>query len=131
MSRVRFLPEDVIAFHGEMEKRFVMEKGIRDFGLLESAVHAPFQDYFGVELYPSVAEKAARLCYGLAKNHPFFDGNKRTALHTMLVYLAVCDLMLDADDGVLERLIIDIASGTMTLDQLTAWMEAHTRKAHQ
>ena len=128
MSKVRFIPEDVLAFHEEMEKIFAMEKGVRDVGLLESAVNAPFQDYFGVARYPSVPEKAARLCFGIAKNHPFFDGNKRTALHSMLVYLAVCGLKLDADDAVLEKLIIDVASGAMSLDALTAWIETHSKE---
>ena len=123
------MPEDVLAFHEEMEKIFAMEKGIRDVGLLESAVNAPFQDYFGVEVYPTVAEKAARLCFGIAKNHPFFDGNKRTALHSMLVYLTVCGLTLDVGEDVLEKLIIGVASGAMTLEDLTAWIGAHARKA--
>lgn len=123
------MPEDVLAFHEEMEKIFVMQKGVRDIGLLESAVNAPFQEYFGVELYPTVAEKAARLCFGIAKNHPFFDGNKRTALHTMLVYLSVCGQTLQEEETVLENLIIEVASGEMDFEDLAVWLEVHTRKA--
>ena len=129
MSRIRFVPEDVLAFHEEMEKIFVMQKGVRDIGLLESAVNASFQEYFGVELYPTVAEKAARLCFGIAKNHPFFDGNKRTALHTMLVYLSVCGQTLQEEEAVLENLIIEVASGEMDFEDLAVWLEVHTRKA--
>ena len=51
--------------------------GIRDLGLLESALESPFQSYGGEELYPSIQAKAARLCYGLVKNHAMIDGNKR------------------------------------------------------
>ncbi len=59
---------------------------IRDDGLLESALNAPFQSFDDTDLYPSLLEKAARLGYGLINNHPFVDGNKRIGTHTMLVY---------------------------------------------
>lgn len=117
--------ENIVAFHEEMGRIFTMKEGVRDLGLLESAVSVPFQSFGGVELYPSVIEKAARLCYGLAKNHPFFDGNKRTAIHTMLVYLAVSGYTIDADEKELEKLIIDIASGCMEINVLEAWLEYH------
>ncbi len=60
---------------------------IRDDGLLESALNTPFQSFGDTELYPSLLEKAARLGYGLIKNHPFVDGNKRIGTHAMLVFL--------------------------------------------
>ena len=63
--------------------------GLRDEGLLESALSAPFQSFAGTSAYPSLQQKAARLGYGLVKNHPFVDGNKRTGAHVMLVFLAV------------------------------------------
>ena len=80
MSKIQLVVDDVLFFHEEMERTSRMEKGVRDMGLLASAVNAPFQSFGGVELYPTLTEKAARLCYGIAKNHPFFDGNKRTAI---------------------------------------------------
>lgn len=58
--------------------------GIRDIAQLESALESPFQSYAGEELYPSIQAKAARLCYGLVKNHAMVDGNKRIGVHTML-----------------------------------------------
>lgn len=122
-GEIEFMVDDVLSFHEDMASLFAMEKGVRDFGLLESAVSAPFQSFGGVELYPTVTEKAARLCYGLAKNHPFFDGNKRTALHTMLVYLAVHGLALPVDDEELEGMIIDVACGKMDLQGLSRWLD--------
>lgn len=68
---IAIILDDVLSFHQHMEETFVMDKGIHDIGLLESAVSSPFQTFGGQDLYPSIIEKAARLCYGLAKNHPF------------------------------------------------------------
>ena len=63
--------------------------GLRDEGLLDSALNAPFQSFGDTSAYPSLQQKAARLCYGLVKNNPFVDGNKRIGAHAMLVFLAV------------------------------------------
>jgi hypothetical protein len=70
-STVQFLLSDIMDFHKALEQTFMMETGIHDQGLLESAVNTPFQTFGGVDLYPSIFDKAARLCYGLAKDHPF------------------------------------------------------------
>lgn len=64
-------------------------KGIRDEGMLDSALANPFQFFRGEELYPSIQVKAAQLCYGLVKNHAMLDGNKRLGTHVMLVFLAL------------------------------------------
>lgn len=122
-STIQFLLNDIIDFHEALEQVFAMEKGIHDQGLLESAVHTPFQTFGGVDLYPSVFDKAARLCYGLAKDHPFRDGNKRTALHSMLVYLGVHDIYLRYDATTMEEIIISIADGSMSADELSLWLE--------
>ena len=120
-STIQFLLNDIIDFHETLEQAFAMEKGIHDQGLLESAVHTPFQTFGGVDLYPS--DKAAHLCYGLAKDHPFRDGNKRTALHSMLVYLGVHDIYLRYDATTMEEIIISIADGSMSADELSLWLE--------
>lgn len=125
---IQFILEDVLSFHEEMEQIFVMEKGIHDIGLLESAVNAPFQTFSGEDLYPTIFDKAARLCYGLAKDHPFRDGNKRTAVHSMLVYLAVNDIILSYSTQEMEDTIIAIADGRMDSDQLANWLIHHKKK---
>ena len=122
-STVQFLLSDIIDFHETLEQAFMMEKGIHDQGLLESAVNTPFQTFGGVDLYPSIFDKAARLCYGLAKDHPFRDGNKRTALHSMLVYLGVHDIYLNYDAATMEKIIISIADGSMSADELSSWLK--------
>lgn len=122
---IQFLLVDIISFHEELECVFRMEKGILDQGLLESAVHAPFQTFDGEDLYSSPVDKAARLCFGLAKDHPFRDGNKRTAVHAMLVYLAINFIKLQYEDKDLEDVIISVADGSMNCMQLGEWIRAH------
>lgn len=67
----------ILMLHAALAARAGSLDGLRDEGLLDSAIHAPMQTFGGQELYPSTLEKAARLGYGLIRNHPFADGNKR------------------------------------------------------
>ena len=73
--------------HDELCKETGGIQGVRDEGLLQSAISAPFQSYGGTDIFPSLQQKAARLAFGLVKNHPFLDGNKRIGAHAMLVFL--------------------------------------------
>ena len=78
--------EQVILLHHELIKETGGTDGIRDDGLLESALSAPFQSFDGVDSFPSIQQKAARLGFGLIKNHAFVDGNKRIGTHAMLIF---------------------------------------------
>ncbi len=98
---------------------------IRDEGLLESALNAPFQSFGDTDLYPSLLEKAARLGYGLIKNHPFVDGNKRIGTHTMLVFLAINHAELAYSDEELISLILGIAAGKYDDKYLLNWLQQH------
>ena len=122
---IELLLNDVLQFHIELTQKYTMESGIHDMNLLQSAVNAPFQTFGGMDLYPTVFDKAARLCYGLAKNHPFSDGNKRTAVHSMLVYLYINNIFLEYGQLDLENVIIAVAAGNMTADELSQWIENH------
>ena len=86
---IQFTIQDIYELHTQLENTFVLTPGVRDRNLLASAVNTPFQTFMGNDLYPSIYDKAAQLCYGIANNHPFIDGNKRTALHSMYVYLII------------------------------------------
>ena len=102
-------------------------QGIRDRGLIESALAQPHASFGGVELYPTLLEKAATLAFSLAKNHGFIDGNKRIAFSAMDVFLRIngWELETTADDG--EATILGIASGEIQRDTFTAWVKAHVR----
>ena len=99
--------------------------GLRDEGLLDSALNAPFQTFGDTSAYPSLQQKAARLCYGLVKNHPFIDGNKRIGVHAMLVFLAVNGLELSYTQQELSDIILQVAAGEKEYDDLLVWLLAH------
>lgn len=99
--------------------------GLRDEGLLESAVNTSLQTFGGQELYPTVLEKAARLGYGLIHNHPFIDGNKRIGTHAMLVFLDINNITLSYEDDDLISAILRVASGDMDDSELLEWLKAH------
>ena len=89
--------------------------GIRDEGLLDSAINTPLQTFAGKDLYPTVLEKAARLGFGLIRNHPFIDGNKRIGTHAMLVFLAINSITLSYEDDDLISTRQSDTSGTILL----------------
>ncbi|MBQ7520043.1 MAG: type II toxin-antitoxin system death-on-curing family toxin [Clostridia bacterium] len=99
--------------------------GLRDEGLLDSAFHAPFQEFQSVALYPTVQQKAARLGFGLVKNHPFVDGNKRIGAHAMLVLLALNGIELAYSQQELSDLFLALAAGSAGYDQLLNWILNH------
>lgn len=112
-----------------LHKDLIAESGgsyeIRDDGLLDSAINAPFQSFSGAELYPTILEKASRLGFGLIKNHPFVDGNKRIGTHVMIVFLALNHIELVYEDKELIDLILDIASGSKSEKHLLNWLQNH------
>ena len=115
---IQFTIQDIYELHKQLEDEFVLSSGIRDESLLISAVNSPFQTFMGSDLYPSIYDKSAQLCYGIANNHPFTDGNKRTALHSMYVYLIINGFDIIASQQDVENMIIDIAAGNMTNTEL-------------
>jgi len=92
--------------------------GIRDEGLLDSALASAFQTFGGVELFPSIAAKVARTAYGLVSNHPFVDGNKRIGTYVMLVLLELNSINTDFTDDDIIHIGLSLADGSMTDEQL-------------
>ena len=108
---IRLTKEQVLMLHRQLIESTGGCDGIRDDGLLDSALESPFQSFSGKELYPSIQTKAARLCYGLIRNHAMLDGNKRIGAHTMLVFLAVNGYELKYTQTELVDLILDVEDG--------------------
>ena len=125
-TNIQFTLQDIYQLHIQLENAFVLSSGVRDENLLASAVTTPFQTFMGHDLYPSISDKAAQLCYGIANNHPFTDGNKRTALHSMYVYLIINGFDIMATQQDVENMIIDIVSGNMTNTELAQWLRENT-----
>lgn len=123
---IQFTIQDIYELHNQLEETFILSSGVRDENLLASAVNTPFQTFMGNDLYPSIYDKAAQLCYGIVKNHPFTDGNKRTALHSMYVYLIINGFDITASQQEVENLIINVAAGNMTNIELVQWLRDNT-----
>ena len=128
---IQFTVQDIYELHIQLEKTFILSSGIRDEKLLASAVNTPFQTFMGNDLYPSIYDKAAQLCYGIANNHPFTDGNKRTALHSMYVYLIINGYDITATQQDVENLIISVAAGRMHTTELSKWLQNNTVEIEQ
>lgn len=122
---IRLTKEQVLMLHRQLIESTGGCDGIRDDGLLDSALESPFQSFSGKELYPSIQTKAARLCYGLIKNHAMLDGNKRIGAHTMLVFLAVNGYELKYTQTELVDLILDVADGKKEYEDILAWILEH------
>ena len=93
--------------------------------MLDSALNAPFQTFGEEDVYPSLQQKAARLCFGLVKNHPFVDGNKRIGAHVMLVFLALNGVELQHSQTELSDVILQLAAGEINAEHLLRWILSH------
>src|SRR6185436_7951528 len=99
--------------------------GLRDLGALESAVAQPRMSFGGEDLYPSVAEKAAALCFSLVMNHPFPHGNKRVGHAAMETFLVLNGFQLDATVDQQEELMLALAAGELDRPDLVRWISEH------
>lgn len=122
---IKLTKKQILMLHAELIEATGGSGGVRDIGLLESALESPFQSYGGEELYPSIQAKAARLCYGLVKNHAMVDGNKRIGCHVMLVFLAVNGYELSYTQKELSDLILNAAADREQYEDIFKWLLEH------
>ena len=122
---IRLSKEQILILHSQLVKETGGSDGVRDNNLLESAIETPFQSFGGIELYPSIQEKAVRLGYGLIKNHCMVDGNKRIGAHAMLVLLALNGVELSYTQKELYEVILDVAAGKQKYEDLLDWVRGH------
>ena len=115
----------VLLLHSSLIEVFGGSDGVRDEGLLESALATPFQTFDGEPVYPSVQSKAAQLGFGLIRNHPFVDGNKRISAHVMLVFLELNGIELHYNQQELIDIILSVASGETDRQGLLQWILEH------
>lgn len=115
----------ILMLHRQLVEQTGGSDGIRDEGLLDSALSAPFQSFDYTDVYPSLQQKAARLCFGLVKNHPFVDGNKRIGAHAMLVFLAVNGVELTYTQAELSDIILQVAASEKEYPDLLDWLIRH------
>lgn len=116
--------EEIIEAHSRLIQKTGGLNGIRDRALLESAVFNILSSFDGIEVYPSIEEKAARLMYSLVKNHSFLDGNKRIGVLAMLLTLNL-NYKLSYSQKELIELGLGTANGSLGYDKILAWIKEH------
>lgn len=122
---IGFSREKTIALHRRLIERTGGEDGIRDFGLLDSALAAPYASFDGRDLFPTKEEKAARLCAGLVSNHAFVDGNKRIGMYLLLIFAEVNEIPLAVTNEEIVSVGLALAEGKMQCGQLLEWILSH------
>ena len=118
LAQILVLHERIIATSGG-------SNGVRDRGLLKSALSQPQMTFAGAELYPTLPDKAAAVGFSLIKNHPFVDGNKRIGHAAMELLLLLNGFEVSADVDEQERVILQVAAGQLSRDAFTTWVSTH------
>ena len=125
---IKFSQEKVLLLHQLITEETGGDPGLRDFGLLDSALESAYATFDGIDLYPTKEEKAARLGFALISNHAFVDGNKRIGMYIMLTFLEVNGLRARPTNEEVVRVGLGVASGEIKYDELLAWVRKVTRR---
>ncbi len=120
-----FSKDDTIYLHSKLILKFGGSDGIRDEGMLESALDTPLQTFDSSDLYPSPVDKMARLSFGLAMDHPFYDGNKRIAAKVLDVGLKYNNITLLATNDEMIDEFLSLASGKGSYQDFLLWVQTH------
>lgn len=122
---IKFEKEKVLLLHQMIAQETGGAVGVRDMGLLESALENAYLTYDGEELYKTKEEKAARLGYSLISNHAFVDGNKRIGVYVMLTFLEVNGIRMNPTNEDVINLGLKVASGEMKYDEILDWVNRY------
>jgi death-on-curing protein len=126
---VRYLyPKQLLYLHQEIMERSEGSAGVRDQGLLESAVYRPQASFGGEDLYPDLFSKAAALGHSIIKNHPFIDGNKRTGFEAMRLTLRLNAYDIKASFDSKFSFVMGIAEGRLKEQAIADWLRRHGRR---
>lgn len=124
-----FTIEDVLLLHFKIIDDYGGSHGVRDEGRLHSVVAAPQQEVFGEQLYPTPFEKAAVYIRGIIADHPFVDGNKRSAITIGVILLARRHYTMTATPKELEDFAVHVAVDHLDIPHIAAWLKAHSVRA--
>jgi death-on-curing protein len=129
MTPVFLTLDEAFAIHADQIERYGGDPGLRDEGLLRSALAQPEATFGGERLHTTLSEMAGAYLFHLVKNHPFVDGNKRTGLVCALHFLFLNGRTIDADADELADVVLAVAEGNRNKDSLTAWIDGHLSSA--
>jgi death on curing protein len=126
---IKFLYKKIIlAFHQDQLEKYGGKPGVRDEKLLESALAQPQTSFGGEYAHEDLFQMAAAYGFHLCRNHPFFDGNKRTALIAMYMFLYANGYQMKADKKSLFAIIMDLANGKVKKEELAEYVKKHSKK---
>lgn len=126
---IKFLNKEIILnFHQDQLERYGGKSGVRDEELLESALAQPQASFGGEYVHKNLFKMAAAYGFHLCQNHPFYDGNKRTALIAMYSFLYVNGYQIKADKKSLFAIMMDLASGKVKKEELAEYLKKHSKK---
>lgn len=129
MDNISYLTlEQVLAIHQNQIDTYGGKDGIRDLALLESAIFRPQTTFSGRDLYSSLFEKAASLMHSLILNHPFLDGNKRTGVVAIIIFLQINGYLLDIKQEKLINFALDVESKKLGVEQISSFLESNSKK---
>ncbi len=129
MAEIEFLGlDEILEIHRDQIERYGGSAGIRDMGLLQSAVAMPAAGFGGNYLHQDIFEMAAAYLFHITQNHPFVDGNKRTGTVAAVVFLAMNDIELNADEDELENLVRSVAMGEADKSAAAAFLRNNSHK---
>lgn len=118
--------EHIIEIHKLIIEKYQGKPGLFDENLLDSIVGCINQTFGGKELYPTVIDKAARLSYGLNKNHVFYDGNKRVATVVLLVYLRKYKYRFNPSPDELYNYVLGVANNSISFEEYIKWIKENS-----
>lgn len=118
----------VLILHELQIEKYGGLSGIRDTGMLQSAIGRPFATFGGNDLYPDIFSKTAALIQSIIKNHPFLDANKRSAFVSAITLLEMNGYRFFAKDNEVVSYMLAVANENLTVDQISKWLKKHSKK---
>jgi death on curing protein len=115
--------EEILQIHEDQIRRYGGSSGVRDFGLLQSALAMPMAQFEGVYLHPDIFAMAAAYLFHITGNHPFLDGNKRVGIVSAIVFLKLNGYSLNADEDLLEEVVLSVARSEIGKEEISAFFK--------
>lgn len=129
MKKTSYISLDIVlAIHDDMVEKYGGNSGIRDLGLIQSAIARPQSSFQGEELYANIFDKAAALFHSIILNHAFIDGNKRTAMVSVARFLSINEYTFDVNDKEFVNFPLQVESNHLSIEKISEWLKTHSRK---
>lgn len=128
---IRLTKEQLLSIYGMLIEKTGGSSGVLNESVIDSALNNIWQTFDGIELYPTLEEKGARLGYSLVRNHSFADGNKRIGILAMLTFLSVNGIVISCTEAGIVETGLTLASGLMDCEALLDWVRKHSFAKHE